>query len=83
MFQNFKISDKPAYAKVLLYGMAGVGKTVFALSHPGVGYLIDTEGEQTIMLSIFEMSKSCIPQIMMKFSKHLLGLRIMQTPMVS
>lgn len=44
MFQNFKISDKPAYAKVLLYGMAGVGKTVFALSHPGVGYLIDTEG---------------------------------------
>ena len=44
MFEEFKVKDKPAYAKVLLYGAAGVGKTVFALTHPGTGYLIDTEG---------------------------------------
>lgn len=43
MFEDFKASSR-AYAKVLLFGSAGVGKTVFALSHPGKGYLIDTEG---------------------------------------
>ncbi len=44
MFNKFVKPSKPAYAKILIYGAAGVGKTFFSLSHPGKGYLIDTEG---------------------------------------
>ncbi|HAE62887.1 MAG TPA: hypothetical protein DCG38_11250 [Eubacteriaceae bacterium] len=44
MFNKFVKPSKPAYAKILIHGAAGVGKTFFSLSHPGKGYLIDTEG---------------------------------------
>lgn len=58
MFENLKITVEKKNIKMLLFGYAGVGKTVFALSHPGTGYLIDFENGASQYAEMFDTIKS-------------------------
>jgi len=43
MFENLQNSQKNIHCKMLVYGVAGTGKTCLALSHPGKIYILDYE----------------------------------------
>ena len=54
MFESLKAVSEKKYIKMLLFGYAGVGKTVFGLSHPGKGYLIDFERGAAQYADVFD-----------------------------